>query len=108
MYSAGKLTGISGHFAGNVFSLRDGCEITIGRSAETADVVYGSYDNTISRSHCTVSYDGKSDTYIVTDHSTKGTYSAEGIRFPLEQKVKAAPGTLLVFGRNRSEIFRVG
>ncbi len=104
----GTLTGISGFYAGNVFTLRDGEELILGRSAGEADVVFGDSDHTISRKHCSVCYDGKNDQYIVTDHSTTGTYSSGDIRFPLEQKVRVAPGTLIIFGKNKTEILRAG
>ena len=108
MQGKGKLTGISGHFAGNVFSLQEGKELTLGRSAKTSDVVFGDDDLSISRTHCTITYEGKSGCYTVTDHSRGGTYSSENTRFPKEQKVRISPGTLIMFGKTCAEIFRVG
>lgn len=70
---------LSGELAGQTFTIQNGRSFTIGRGTQN-NVQYSDGAKGISRSHCTVSFDGRNA--LVTDlGSTHGTFLGNGQRF---------------------------
>lgn len=64
----------SGEYSGSTFNLTSGEEIVIGRDPSLANVVVSPENTAISKVHCRIRFDEKSGQYIITDHSTNGTF----------------------------------
>lgn len=92
---------ISGEYAGSEFPLADGAEVRIGRDPKQANIVISPASEKISALHCGVRYDSISDSYIVTDYSTNGTYAGStrlptgGTRIKRGTVIKLATGEFL-------------
>lgn len=71
--------------------------IVIGRDPECSELIID--DSNVSRKHCTIIYEPKDETYIVTDHSTNGTFiGKERIE---KGKSKIVPrGTFIIIGQS--------
>ncbi len=67
------LRGIAGRFAGQTVELVDG-QLVIGRDPRLAQLVYPLSSDEISRKHCTVRFDEKTQKFIVEDSSSNGTF----------------------------------
>ena len=89
------ITGTKGQYENSIIEF-DGT-ITIGRDPGSADLIID--DNNVSRLHCTITYEPKDRTYIVTDHSTNGTFIG---RERIEKgKSKLVPkGTFIIIGQS--------
>ena len=73
------IKGTSGYFAGQTFKLVKG-ELIIGRDAVEAQIAYPQSNTQISRIHCTLRYDRASNSFILIDSSTNGTFLSTGER----------------------------
>ncbi|MBQ3150430.1 MAG: FHA domain-containing protein [Clostridia bacterium] len=93
----GSITGISGAYAGAIFRIDPDEDITIGRDPKTSQIVIDKDYPLVSRTHCTVR--GGNDGYIVTDHSTNGTF-IDGERLPKGETVFVKRGSVLYIGDN--------
>ena len=69
----------------------------IGRDPACAELIID--DSNVSRMHCTITFEPKDHTYIVTDHSTNGTFIG---RERLEKgKSRIVPkGTFIIIGQS--------
>jgi predicted component of type VI protein secretion system len=77
-------------------------DMTIGRSTGRCNIIVD--DSDISRTHCTIRYDGNTGSFLLTDMSTNGTYLKNGAR--LRQGVQQAlqPGTRFVMPGGKIEM----
>ncbi len=100
------LVGIKGKFAGQSFKFNKG-QLVIGRDPALSQVSYPETEGSISRKHCTVSYDQATNTYVLIDSSSNGTYLASG-----EKLVSGKPYILKTGDRfylaNPNELFEIG
>ncbi len=64
----------SGEYGGSKFNIKPGEEIVIGRDPVLSNIVVSPDNKSISKVHCRIRYDEFNDRFIVTDHSTNGTY----------------------------------
>lgn len=78
------LVGVSGQYARQAVDLT-ARQIRIGRDPGTSDLVYIQPDS-ISRNHCSVSYDYHKRVFILVDNSTNGTFL-----FPQKRLLKGKP-----------------
>ncbi len=67
------LKGISGNFAGKTIELVEG-QLIIGRDPRLAQLVYPQANEEISRKHCTVRFDQRSQKFALEDSSSNGTF----------------------------------
>ncbi len=72
------LVGVSGMWTDAEFFNNSGVAVVIGRDASQCHVVISENAEKISRKHCTVDFDYKNNVYMVTDHSTYGTFLENG------------------------------
>lgn len=89
------ITATKGQYEGSIVEF-DG-SIVIGRDPACAELIID--DSNVSRMHCTITFEPKDHTYIVTDHSTNGTFIG---RERLEKgKSRIVPkGTFLIIGQS--------
>ena len=100
--ASGVIVGKAGMYRYATFKIRDGEEFIIGRDAAMAHIVVDTGAEKVSRKHCSIVYDGRRRQYIVTDHSSNGTYTEDGAR--LESMVmKTLPcGTTIHLGNSKN------
>lgn len=103
MIRSGKVRCTKGMTSGSSgYSLSPDRKVIVGKSPHKANLVI--VNNThISNVHCTIRYDSTTDTYIVKDHSTNGTY-VNGTRLQKEVSMKYPAGTVLSLADRSVEI----
>ena len=67
------LKGVAGRFAGQTIELVEG-QLAIGRDPRLAQLVYPQSSEEISRKHCTVRFDDKTQKFVLEDSSSNGTF----------------------------------
>lgn len=92
---------LSGSVAGYAFKLTSNSTLNIGRDAKRANLVLN--EKFISGVHCSIQYNSADKTYIVTDHSTNGTF-INGIRLQKDYPVACQPGTIVLLGNEGVQI----
>jgi hypothetical protein len=100
------LRGVEGQYAGKSFSLEAGPSV-LGRDQRTANLVFASDAQTVSKRHCMVSWDGARGTFVVQDlGSTNGTFLATGERLTPGQSRDLPVGGRFFIGdlRNQFEV----
>lgn len=96
----GKISISSGPLAGKTFDVIG--EMIIGRAVESA-IVFPTGETNVSRRHCVISYDEKSDMFYVTDMSSNGTFMSNGVRLQNGVRTAVPAGTSIYLGtRNDS------
>ena len=75
---------------GDKWILPAGMDMAIGRSPDRCNIIVEDPD--VSRVHCTIRYDGKSGTFLLTDMSSNGTYLQNGSRLERGLPHPMAPG----------------
>lgn len=73
------LKGISGHFSGNTMDLSSS-QVVIGRDPRLCQLVYPQSVTDISRKHTTVRYDEKTQSFVIEDSSSNGTFLSSNER----------------------------
>ena len=76
----GVIRGLSGMYQGFDFPIENNEEILIGTDPAQASIVVDANSSYISRRHCSIQYDAMQNVYLVTDYSSNGTYTADGIK----------------------------
>lgn len=77
---------IGGPFDGYLFPFPKDGRLTVGRNNQKCNAVMPPVD-IISRRHCTIELDNRNSIITITDHSSTGTYRANGDRLPKEMPV---------------------
>lgn len=103
----GVVVGVAGAYTDAKFDLVDGAELIFGRSPQDANVVFDQLATDVSRKHCAVRFDGRSNQYLVTDYSSNGTFLENGTRLENGQPKQLARGTVIYLGSSRKNGFRL-
>lgn len=85
--NGGKITVISGSMNGKEFHLETGKGYIIGKDSSKAQIVLAYDYDKVSREHCVISYDDKTQMYSVIDMSSNGTYYIDNKTAPLNSSV---------------------
>ncbi len=96
-----KIVCIEGERKGSEIFLKPRESIVIGRDLKSANLVFR--DVTISRKHCIVESSGE-DSYYVTDFSSCGIVSEDGIELRQGERTELARGTILSIGKSGTKI----
>ncbi|GEM_PF-7083771 len=88
----GMVIAVSGEDTAVARLLDTGREYTVGRG-ERCDIRFPDREKGISRSHCSILFDGAH--FLVTDRSKNGTFRMEGERLPREEPVSVQGGDSL-------------
>jgi pSer/pThr/pTyr-binding forkhead associated (FHA) protein len=89
------MTGTKGQYESSIIEF-DG-SIVIGRDPSVAELIID--DSNVSRMHCTITYEPKDHTYIVTDHSTNGTFIGRD-RIEKGKSKIVSKGTFIIIGQS--------
>ncbi|MCL2136726.1 MAG: DUF975 family protein [Coriobacteriia bacterium] len=98
------ITALSGSYNGAVFRFEPDEEVVIGRDSALSDIVFNDGADKISRKHLSVRYDSSSQSYIVLDFSSNGTYTDDGRQLVSNVENKMPRGTVLVVGSRTNTI----
>ncbi|MGN0158191.1 MAG: FHA domain-containing protein [Brotaphodocola sp.] len=105
--NSGVIVGVAGAYRDATFDLVDGAELVFGRSPQEANIVFDQLATDVSRKHCSVRFDGRSNQYVVTDYSSNGTYLENGTRLENGQPKQLSRGTVIYLGSSRQNGFRL-
>lgn len=106
--SEGRIVGLSGMYAGQVLTIKDGEEFIFGRDSACAHIVIDNNAEKVSRKHCSIRYDARSQTYHVTDYSSNGTFTNNGTqRLVANHTMTLEAGSVISLGNNTIQ-FRLG
>jgi hypothetical protein len=100
------LHGVAGQYEGKSFSLDAGPSV-LGRDQRAANLVFAPEADSISKRHCTVSWDAARGTFVIQDlGSTNGTFLATGERLAPGQPRDLPAGGRFFIGdlRNQFEV----
>lgn len=86
---------LTGNMEGRQFEIEDGKTYTVGKDAGLANILLDASYNTVSRVHCTITYNAKFDKYFVIDCSSNGTYFENGTRLAKNARTPVVRGTVL-------------
>ncbi|MCD8370326.1 MAG: FHA domain-containing protein [Clostridiales bacterium] len=103
----GVIVGTIGMYKDATFDLADGAELVFGRSTQEANIVFDQSATDVSRKHCVVRFDGRSNQYVVTDYSSNGTYLESGSRLESGQPKQLSRGTVIYLGSSKRNGFRL-
>ena len=97
----GQVVCIKGVAAGQGFSLPETAKIVVGKSRQNTNMLINS--PMVSNVHCSIRYKAATNTYIVKDHSTNGTY-VNGRRIKKYVPMSFPAGTVLQLADGSNEI----
>lgn len=104
-FSQAAVIVLSGPLAGAEIPLRDHEVIYIGKDAQKANVLFTGDFLSVSRLHCSVTYEDKFKKYFVTDCSKNGTFNARTKeRFIKGKRTPVCAGTILLLGNDKASI----
>lgn len=89
---SGRVKCTQGVALGQGFKLPEDRKVIIGKSPQNATLVI--HDQHISNVHCSIRYREETDSYIVKDHSTNGTF-VHGVRLAKDVAMEYPAGTVL-------------
>ncbi len=99
------LKGVAGHFAGQTMELVEGM-LVIGRDPRLAQLVYPLGSEEISRKHCTVRFDDKTQKFVVEDSSSNGTFLSSNQKLDPGKPYYLSPGERFYLA-DPKEVFEV-
>ena len=97
----GKVQCTKGVALGQGFRLPAHSKVVIGKNPAKATLVIN--DSRVSNVHCSIQYNVQNNTYVVTDHSTNGTF-VNGVRLQKDVPMSYPAGTILVLVDGSNEI----
>ena len=102
-----SIIGVSGMYKGFEFPLDNDEELILGRDAMLSHIVITEGADKISRKHLTISFDEYDNVYTVTDHSSNGTYLADGTRIVANIPVRLPRGSVVYLAKKENS-FKLG
>jgi predicted component of type VI protein secretion system len=96
------IVGISGMYRGAAFPLDDDEELILGRDAMLSHIVITENAEKVSRKHVSVSFDPYDQVYTVVDHSSNGTFLADGTRLVANIPVKLKRGSVIYLAKKEN------
>ncbi len=97
--------GVAGRFAGQTIELTEGMLI-IGRDPRLAQLVYPLSSEEISRKHCTLRFDDKTQKFVLEDSSSNGTFLSSNQRLDPDKPYYLNPGERFYLA-DPKEVFEV-
>ncbi len=98
---SGRVKCTQGVAMGQGFKLPEDRKVIVGKSPQNATLVI--YDPHISNVHCSIRYREETDSYIVKDHSTNGTF-VHGVRLAKDVAMEYPAGTVLSLADGTNKI----
>lgn len=103
----GTISGIRGKYLGSSFEIRDGEVISMGRDAQKCNIVFEEKYHSISGFHCTIRYAAAENAFYVTDTSTNGTFTGDGMKIGKNATRRVEAGSIINLA-DESNSFRLG
>lgn len=97
----GQVACIKGVASGQAFSLPEDRKVIVGKSQQNANMIIN-YPH-VSNIHCSIRYKAMTNSYIVKDHSSNGTF-VNGTRLQKDVPMEFAAGTVLQLADGNNEI----
>lgn len=97
----GKVMCIKGVAAGQGYSLPETSKVVVGKNRQYANLIISSPH--VSNVHCSIRYKAATNSYIVKDHSSNGTY-VDGVRLQKDVPMNFQAGTILQLADGSNEI----
>lgn len=98
---AGRVKCTQGVAMGQGYKLPEDRKVIVGKSPQNATLVI--HDPHVSNIHCSIRYRAETDSYIIKDHSTNGTF-VNGIRLGKDVAVEYPAGTVLSLADGANKI----
>lgn len=98
---AGRVKCTQGVAMGQGYKLPADRKVIVGKSPQNATLVI--HDPHVSNIHCSIRYRAETDSYIIKDHSTNGTF-VNGIRLGKDVAVEYPAGTVLSLADGANKI----
>lgn len=92
---------LEGELQGKEIKLELNEKLVIGRNPKEANLVFR--DITISRKHCLIEM-GEDGIYYVTDYSSCGVITGDGMQLIKDKRTKLTRGTVLLIGKSGTKI----
>lgn len=99
--ASGSLFGLKGSCASYKFELTPGEQFIIGKDAKVSNIVIDPAYKEISRKHVGVTYNPNTDTFLVVDYSSNGTW-ANDIKLTPGEGVMLPKGTILKLANDKN------
>lgn len=96
-----RISCMEGELQGKEVILDENEKLVIGRNPREANLVFR--DVTISRKHCLIEPE-ENGSYYVTDYSSCGITTAEGMALVKDKRTKLDKGTVLVIGKSGTKV----
>lgn len=97
----GRVKCTQGAAMGQGFKLPEDRKVIVGKSPQNATLVI--HDQHVSNVHCSIRYRQETDSYIVKDHSTNGTF-VQGVRLAKDVAMEYPAGTVLSLADGTNKI----
>lgn len=101
-FNSGLIEFLSGSCCGYRIPVLPGKDIVIGKDPSICSVVIDKRYSEISRKHCKISFEPNQNMYIVTDFSSNGTYSENGIRLNTGVPARIRRGTVITLAKTNN------
>lgn len=97
----GQVMCIKGVAVGQGYSLPETSKVVVGKNRQYANLIVSSPH--VSNVHCSIRYKAATNSYIVKDHSSNGTY-VDGVRLQKDVPMNFPAGTILQLADGSNEI----
>ena len=97
----GQVMCIKGVAVGQGYSLPETSKVVVGKNRQYANLIISSPH--VSNVHCSIRYKAATNSYIVKDHSSNGTY-VDGVRLQKDVPMNFQAGTILQLADGSNEI----
>lgn len=94
----GTIEFISGPMTGFAVPIKDGETLFIGKDPKFANIVIDSVYTKVSRRHCSITYDARTERYYVVDSSLNGTYLKGVTQLTNGERVLIDVNSILLLG----------
>ncbi len=96
----GTIEVTNGSMSGFSVPIKDGETLYLGKDAKFANLVFTSDYKNVSRVHCAVTFDAKTNRYYVTDSSLNGTYLVGRKRLIKGKRTSVNTNTILILAND--------
>lgn len=100
------LLGLTGKYAGAEIPVINKKEVVFGRDPNYCNIVFDQFSTSVSRCHCSISFNVDENRYYVTDYSKNGTFTKDGKRLVPNIPIPLEKGTVICIG-SRKDTFRL-
>lgn len=97
----GQVMCIKGVAVGQGYSLPETSKVVVGKNRQYANLIISSPH--VSNVHCSIRYKAATNSYIIKDHSSNGTY-VDGVRLQKDVPLNFPAGTILQLADGSNEI----